>query len=607
MKKAFLIGIFAFLAFIVTARAEIYTCDSCSDCTDKIASASDGDIIQLNTSISDVSGTCISFGGKDNVIFDCLGNTIDGDDSGTNYGIWLNESNSGSNNNTVRNCVVTDFYSGLYLYSSSNNTLTNITANSNSWNGLYLYHSFNNILQSITSYSNSWNGLYLYSSFNNTLQSITSYSNYWDGLFFDSSSNNTLQSITSYSNSLNGLYFDENSNYNTIQSITFYNNSGEGFYLKSSSSNTITNITSYNNSGDGLLLESSSRNNFTNITSYSNTDGFYIEYSSNNILQSITSYNNSYEGFYFDSSSNNTLQSITSYSNYDGINFYSSSSNTISNSRIEGNTNYGIYMDDSSCNNNNLFYNNYINNTNNMYLVSCADNMWNTTKTLRTNIIGGQYIAGNYWTNPSGTGFSDTCEDGNGDGICDSSYTLDANNIDYLPLTYETTPPDISWNTPANNSFTNNQSSILWNVTISETPSECILQINGTANYSMLISGNDCYYTTASLANQTTYCGVVYANDSAGNMNVSATQCATINLTEYIPPTPPTPTPSGRISETVPAPFNIIAGLTLGAGFIFLILNTLFAGALDGTLTTRKLIFAGIAILIMAFLLSAVF
>jgi len=66
-------------------------------------------------------------------------------------------------------------------------------------------------------------------------------------------------------------------------------------------------------------------------------------------------------------------------------------------------------------------------------------------------------------------------------------------------------------------------------------------------------------------------------------------------------------TPSGRISETVPAPFNIIAGLTLGAGFIFLILNTLFAGALDGTLTTRKLIFAGIAILIMAFLLSAVF
>ncbi|MCD6381831.1 MAG: hypothetical protein J7L43_02545, partial [Candidatus Aenigmarchaeota archaeon] len=39
---------------------------------------------------------------------------------------------------------------------------------------------------------------------------------------------------------------------------------------------------------------------------------------------------------------------------------------------------------------------------------------------------------GNYWGKPDGTGFSDTCTDADGDGICDSSYQLFENNIDYL-------------------------------------------------------------------------------------------------------------------------------------------------------------------------------
>jgi len=62
-------------------------------------------------------------------------------------------------------------------------------------------------------------------------------------------------------------------------------------------------------------------------------------------------------------------------------------------------------------------------------------NYWNTSKTAGTNIIGGPYIGGNFWANPSGTGFSETCSDADVDGICDSSYWLAADNIDYLPMT----------------------------------------------------------------------------------------------------------------------------------------------------------------------------
>jgi hypothetical protein len=51
-----------------------------------------------------------------------------------------------------------------------------------------------------------------------------------------------------------------------------------------------------------------------------------------------------------------------------------------------------------------------------------------------TNIIGYPCIGGNYWTNSSATGFSDTCTDSDWDGICDSNYSSAANNTDYLPL-----------------------------------------------------------------------------------------------------------------------------------------------------------------------------
>jgi len=99
-------------------------------------------------------------------------------------------------------------------------------------------------------------------------------------------------------------------------------------------------------------------------------------------------------------------------------------------------------------------------------------------------------------------------------------------------VTIDITAPDITWNMPAsNNSFTQNQSWIYWNATISETPGTCYLNINGTTNYTMSISESYCYYNSTSLTNQTTYCGRVYANDSAGNLNLSSSMCITVNLT----------------------------------------------------------------------------
>ena len=131
--------------------------------------------------ISNHTGTCIDNPANfSNKIFDCQGNTIDRNGSGSDYGIYLN----GKSGNMIKNCVVTDFYYGIYLLSSSNNnTLTNNTANSNNC-GIYLHSSSNN----------------------NTLTNNTANSNNFGILLYSSSNNNTLTNNTANLNSNYGIY-----------------------------------------------------------------------------------------------------------------------------------------------------------------------------------------------------------------------------------------------------------------------------------------------------------------------------------------------------------------------------------------------------------------
>ena len=48
----------------------------------------------------------------------------------------------------------------------------------------------------------------------------------------------------------------------------------------------------------------------------------------------------------------------------------------------------------------NTIYNNYFNNTNNAY--DDGNNTWNIAKTDGTNIIGGSWLGGNYWSDYTG-------------------------------------------------------------------------------------------------------------------------------------------------------------------------------------------------------------
>jgi len=118
--------------------------------------------------------------------------------------------------------------------------------------------------------------------------------------------------------------------------------------------------------------------------------------------------------------------------------------------------------------------------------------------------------------------------------------TDDAGNTNFYILPYYFTISNVAPNIiilqPTNNSIVYNNW-VLWNASISETPSSCILNINDTTNYTMNKTDNYCYYNLTGLTNQTTYCGKIYVNDTTGNMNVSDTVCIS---TLFINNTPPT-------------------------------------------------------------------
>lgn len=134
----------------------------------------------------------------------------------------------------------------------------------------------------------------------------------------------------------------------------------------------------------------------------------------------------------------------------------------IKNSIIKDNNRYGIGDMNST---GNAIFNNLMNNSDNYgYDDYIGTNSWNTTRQNGTRIYSnGTEIGGNYWTNSTGNGYSDTCTDLLQDGFCDDPYDVNTsaacaavadglpacgNNTDWLPLSafYVEPPCQPSWN-----------------------------------------------------------------------------------------------------------------------------------------------------------------
>ena len=149
-------------------------------------------------------------------------------------------------------------------------------------------------------------------------------------------------------------------------------------------------------------------------------------YVNNNLVQGAEA------GILLKNSESNIISNNLITLNEKGIRLESSNSNDIQSNLIAYNYGPGISLEASS---RNLIYNNYFKNAENVEVnAENANNTWQSSLTVRQNIVRGPYIAGNFWSNPEGKGYSDTGVDENNNGICDTSYNITGGGTDNSPL-----------------------------------------------------------------------------------------------------------------------------------------------------------------------------
>jgi parallel beta-helix repeat protein len=234
--------------------------------------------------------------------------------------------------------------------------------------------------------------------------------NFSYGMYMESSDN--MLKNTDLSENNTGLRV-ENASGNTIEANLINSNRNNGIDLFNKGGNTFTGNTIEFNTNSGMSILSSHSNTVRGNSISKNNWGIYNNFANSNVFDGNTI-------------NNNTVSAIN-------LIYQSSASNKIINNTIKSNL-LGIRLQSAI---GNSIYNNFFSNVGNYFFNPEAPinaNNFNIALTEGENIVGGNLIGGNYWTNVASNGYSDTCADQNGDGICDVAYSLNNLNIDNFPL-----------------------------------------------------------------------------------------------------------------------------------------------------------------------------
>ncbi|RLI94747.1 MAG: hypothetical protein DRO94_02100, partial [Candidatus Altiarchaeales archaeon] len=354
----------------------------------------------LNDSIINSSiPSCINITAN-NVVLDCQGNTIDGNET-TSYGIVMSgivisRDLEELTNITIRNCTVTGWGGrAIYLRNADGNTLENLVVESESYLAtvIYLLHSDNNSLSniSLSNLSMSENGIKLEESDYNNLTDITIIgSKYGVNIYY--SDHTILKNVKVINNTNYDIYYFTKVNFmdchsqfinvtgtdnkpivffNSSVHIQNWNNNVSEIILCGADYSTIDNLTMNHTDkkNNGLILIATKYTNitnsvfanlyrgiylgynvyypmynkFANITVTDCDVGILLRYACSNTFENITIANITSYGIYIDYTSHNNVFDKITVKNSEGIYFYNNLNNNFTNLRAENNT-YGIYI-----------------------------------------------------------------------------------------------------------------------------------------------------------------------------------------------------------------------------------------------------------------------
>ncbi len=250
-----------------------------------------------------------------------------------------------------------------------------------------------------------------------------------------------FEEINSSSSGGRGLYSNDTSGLvitnNTITGI-FY-----GIDLLNSTKTTISGnkITGSNSLYFGIHLHNSTNTIISDnkITNNSKASGVTLKESTNTFISDNMISGNGEKGVSLDTSTNTIISDNTITDNRNGIELWNSTDTKVSGNIIGNNSNADLsfYYNQTSS----VIYNNYFNSSNAISGTPGTGVSFNVAPTVGTNIVGGGYIAGNYWSDPNGTGFSDDLTNGNPKGYNTTTF----HNGDKAPLVktiYTPTPED---------------------------------------------------------------------------------------------------------------------------------------------------------------------
>ena len=357
----------------------------------------------LNISCTDLNGTAITIKAS-NVVLNGNNNTIDGIGC-WGYGIHV----SNVENITIENITIKQFDEGIHIFKSKKLIISRNSIMNNWACGIFLEKSPNSVISENNIANNEYYGIYLkYSS--NSIVSENNIASSTTGIYLHKSSNNNI-----YGNLFVGCGLVVLDSYgNTV--VENYVNERPLAYLEDESDITIDYP-----AGQIILVNC---NNITiknqNITN--TTMGIGLQNTINAKIMRSNIVNN-YYGIGLCSSLDNVISENNIASNKYGILIFESSSNNIISGNNVTNNYCGVCLQKSS--NNKIYHNNFIDNRKQAVTYGSI-NVWDD----------GYPSGGNYWSDYAGSDdyHGPNQDQPGGDGIGDTPYVIDEDNVDRYPL-----------------------------------------------------------------------------------------------------------------------------------------------------------------------------